>query len=67
MPYSGLADCALKTFRKEGVTAFWTGFPAYYMRTAPHAMIILMMIEQVTKVYKAAFINNAGAGAAVAI
>lgn len=52
MPYTGLMDCSLSIFRKEGIFAFWTGFPAYYGRCAPHAMIILMTIEQITALYK---------------
>lgn len=52
MPYNGLMDCSLAVLRKEGVLAFWTGFPAYYGRCAPHAMIILMTIEQITAIYK---------------
>jgi solute carrier family 25 oxoglutarate transporter 11 len=28
LPYAGLVDCAGKVMRKEGVLAFWTGFPA---------------------------------------
>lgn len=59
MPYTGLSDCASSVFRKEGVLAFWTGFPAYYARCAPHAMIILLTIEQVTKVYREVFIRPA--------
>jgi len=46
MPYTGLTDCALQIFKREGVTAFWTGFGAYYGRCAPHAMIILLVKEQ---------------------
>ena len=51
--YKGLADAALKIFSQEGIFAFWTGFGAYYMRTAPHAMIILMTTEPITKAYRA--------------
>jgi hypothetical protein len=45
MPYTGLMDCAGTILRKEGILAFWTGFPAYYGRCAPHAMIILVTIS----------------------
>lgn len=57
MPYSGLADCTLTIFRQEGILAFWTGFPAYYGRCAPHAMIILLTIEQVNKIYRSIFLS----------
>eukprot|EP01036_Dinobryon_divergens_P025553 gene25553-34111_t len=49
--YSGIVDAATKILKTEGVLSFWTGFGAYYMRTAPHAMIILMLSEPVTKFY----------------
>jgi len=51
LPYRGLVDCASSILRKEGILAFWTGFGAYYARCAPHAMIILMTIDEVKKVY----------------
>jgi len=50
--YKGLVDCFVQTLRSEGPMAFWTGFGAYYMRTAPHAMIILMSTEPIRNAYK---------------
>lgn len=50
--YKGIVDGAYQIATKEGILAFWTGFGAYYMRTAPHAMIILMTAEPITKAYK---------------
>ena len=50
--YKGLVDCFVQTLRHEGPMAFWTGFGAYYMRTAPHAMIILMSTEPIRNAYK---------------
>ena len=55
LPYTGLADCAATVLKKEGVLAFWTGFPAYHGRCAPHAMIILMSIEYITSAYRKFF------------
>ena len=52
MPYRGVLDCAGKVASIEGPLAFWTGFGAYYGRTAPHAMIILLSMEQIKKVYE---------------
>eukprot|EP00606_Chrysophyceae_sp_TOSAG23-5_P001023 GSChrysophyteH2.ASY1.ANO1.118.1 assembled CDS len=46
--YKGLIDCFVTTLRQEGPLAFWTGFGAYYMRTAPHSMIILMAGAPIT-------------------
>ena len=55
-PYRGVLDCAGKIATLEGPLAFWTGFGAYYGRTAPHAMIILLSMEQINKLYAATFI-----------
>lgn len=52
--YKGIVDCFTQTLTKEGPLAFWTGFGAYYMRTAPHAMIILMSTQPVTETYRSA-------------
>ncbi len=43
MPYNGVFDCFRKTYRREGITGFWSGYSAFYMRVAPHAMILLMV------------------------
>ncbi len=40
---------------QEGIMAFYTGFGAYYLRTAPHAMLILILMEPVSRYYKKAF------------
>jgi solute carrier family 25 oxoglutarate transporter 11 len=50
--YSGIPDVFMKTLRNEGPLAFWTGLDAYYMRTAPHAMIVLMSAEPMIKIFK---------------
>lgn len=55
MPYRGLADCASKVLRKEGVLAFWTGFGPYFARLAPSSTIILITIEQIRPLYRQAF------------
>jgi len=56
LPYRGVMDCAGKVLRNEGVLAFWTGFGAYYGRTAPHAMIILITMEQFNTAYTRMFL-----------
>jgi solute carrier family 25 oxoglutarate transporter 11 len=55
--YKGLTDVFVKTLRYEGVTGFWTGFSAYYLRCAPHAMIILMTVEPLTQLYREEFVG----------
>jgi len=42
LPYKGILDCLGKTIKNEGVLGLWVGFPTYYFRVAPHAMIALL-------------------------
>jgi solute carrier family 25 oxoglutarate transporter 11 len=51
MPYKGVGDCMRKLIAAEGVTSLWTGFSAYYFRCAPHAMTILLVREEIYKMY----------------
>lgn len=39
-PYSGSMDCALKTLKSGGPFKFYTGFPVYCVRIAPHVMVL---------------------------
>jgi len=55
MPYSGIGDCAVQIYKKEGAIGFFAGFSAYYGRCAPHAMIILLSIESITQAYRNTF------------
>ena len=57
LPYKGVIDCAGQILSKEGITAFWRGFGAFYGRCAPHAMIILLTREQIMKLYDTTFSN----------
>lgn len=43
MPYAGITDCFRKTFQREGLRGFWSGYPTFYSRVAPHAMIVLLL------------------------
>jgi len=52
MPYKGPLDCAAKQVQSGGITKLWTGFPTYYVRIAPHAMITLIAQDQVKKMWK---------------
>ncbi|KAL3761611.1 hypothetical protein ACHAWU_000098 [Discostella pseudostelligera] len=52
LPYAGVVDCTIQIFKKEGPVGFFSGFSAYYGRCAPHAMIILLSIESITKGYR---------------
>jgi hypothetical protein len=53
--YKGILDAFAKIYAAEGILSFWTGFGAYYMRTAPHAMILLMSQQPIREAYRAAF------------
>ncbi|KAJ0809522.1 putative mitochondrial carrier domain superfamily [Helianthus annuus] len=37
-PYTGSLDCAMKTLKAGGPFKFYTGFPIYCVRIAPHVM-----------------------------
>jgi solute carrier family 25 oxoglutarate transporter 11 len=50
--YKGVIDAAQKVLFLEGPLAFWTGLGAYYLRCAPHAMIILLAQEPIGQLYK---------------
>lgn len=45
MFYKNLPDCVIKTVKAEGVLGMWVGFPVFYCRVAPHAMIALLTME----------------------
>lgn len=51
LPFKGALDCALKTFRNGGITRFYAGFPTFYVRIAPHAMITLLAQAQIKKMW----------------
>jgi solute carrier family 25 oxoglutarate transporter 11 len=53
--YKGIVDAFVTILTKEGPLAFWTGFGAYYMRCAPHSMMILMLTDPLTSAYRSAF------------
>merc|ERR1739847_258225 len=42
LPFKGPIDCAMQQVKNGGITRLWTGFPTYYVRIAPHAMITLI-------------------------
>merc|ERR1712216_568059 len=52
LPYAGTLDCAMKTLAEGGPLKFYTGFPTYYVRIAPHAMIPLMVLDTIQKFEK---------------
>lgn len=51
MPFTGPVDCAIQTVKNGGITRLWTGFPTYYVRIAPHAMITLIAQDKVKQLW----------------
>jgi len=47
-PYKGIVDCFSKSIKNEGFTGLWIGFPTFYFRVAPHAMITLLLQDYIT-------------------
>jgi solute carrier family 25 oxoglutarate transporter 11 len=42
-PYTGSLDCAAKTLKAGGPFKFYTGFPVYCVRIAPHVMVLIYL------------------------
>ena len=55
LPYKNLVDCACKIFKQEGVMTFWRGYWTFYARSAPHAMISLLLKDVFNDWYSKAF------------
>jgi len=51
LPFNGPIDCAIQTFKNGGITRFWAGFPTFYVRIAPHAMITLLAQDKVKQLW----------------
>ncbi|GMY16121.1 mitochondrial dicarboxylate/tricarboxylate transporter DTC [Fagus crenata] len=52
LPYTGSLDCALKTLKSGGPLKFYTGFPVYCVRIAPHVMMTWIFLNQIQKLQK---------------
>ena len=55
-PYKNLVDCTCKIFKQEGIMQFWRGYWTFYARSAPHAMISLLMKDVLNSWYDKAFL-----------
>ncbi|XP_057546145.1 mitochondrial dicarboxylate/tricarboxylate transporter DTC [Amaranthus tricolor] len=51
-PYTGSMDCAMKTLKAGGPLKFYTGFPVYCVRIAPHVMMTWIFLNQIQKFEK---------------
>lgn len=51
-PYRGLLHSIFKTARNEGIRKLWVGFPIFYVRIAPDAMISMVANDLITEKWK---------------
>ncbi|KAK0592072.1 hypothetical protein LWI29_012804 [Acer saccharum] len=51
-PYTGSVDCAMKTLKAGGPFKFYTGFPVYCVRIAPHVMMTWIFLNLIQKLQK---------------
>merc|ERR1719316_1252376 len=49
LPFKSSMDCAMKIMAEGGPLRFYAGFPTFYVRIAPHAMITLMAQDFIKK------------------
>merc|ERR1712194_731417 len=49
LKYKSAIDCAAKIMAEGGPMRFYAGFPTFYVRIAPHAMITLMAQDVIKK------------------
>lgn len=57
LPYRNLWDCCVKTVHQGGVFSLWRGYWTFYVRTAPHAMITLLVKDGFTSLYNRVFVR----------
>merc|ERR1712066_959441 len=51
LQYKSAMDCAMKTMAEGGPLRFYAGFPTFYVRIAPHAMITLIAQDNIKKLW----------------
>jgi len=51
LKYKSAIDCAMKTLAEGGPLRFYAGFPTFYVRIAPHAMITLIAQDNIKKIW----------------
>lgn len=49
--YSGTWDCFVKTFKHEGVGAFYKGYMPYALRLGPHTILTFIFVEQLNNLF----------------
>merc|ERR1711988_1785372 len=51
LQYKSAMDCAMKTMKEGGPLRFYAGFPTFYVRIAPHAMITLIAQDNIKQLW----------------
>jgi solute carrier family 25 oxoglutarate transporter 11 len=51
LQYKSAIDCAMKTMAEGGPLRFYAGFPTFYVRIAPHAMITLIAQDNIKQLW----------------
>merc|ERR1711874_161720 len=49
LKYKSSVDCAVQVMKEGGPLRFYAGFPTFYVRIAPHAMITLIAQDAIKK------------------
>lgn len=49
--FSGVLDCFQKTFRREGLLAFYNGFGPNFARLGSWNVVMFLTVEQVKKLF----------------
>jgi len=57
LQYSGTLDCFKKVIAADGPMALYSGYPTYYARIAPHAMITLMAVDVLNNTITGAYMK----------
>jgi len=52
LPYSGVADCFIKTYKTEGIVGFYKGFFPNFARLGPQTVLTFMFYEQLVLLYR---------------
>lgn len=50
--YTGIADCARKITKTEGILAFYKGLGPSYLRQAPHTVLLLVFWDMLKDAQK---------------
>jgi len=53
LPYKGPMDFAVQTMKNDGPLKFYTGFPTYMVRIAPHVVFTLIFLDMIVYAQKA--------------